>query len=137
MNKNAKFKAGCVRGVIIEKQRILLVNEKHEGNWETPGGRIDDNETVLNDALKREILEETGYDSNVLELLDFNIKQFPNKDRVFHALYKCKLAKRIAEPEADTAMRWFSTSEIKKNLEENKFDDHDKRVFEMFITEKI
>jgi ADP-ribose pyrophosphatase YjhB (NUDIX family) len=129
----AKFKAGCVRGVIIEKQKILLVNEKHEDNWETPGGRIDEGETVINDALKREILEETGYDSEVLELLDFNIHQFPNKDRVFHALYKCKLTEKIAEPEEGTAMKWFSKSEVKNLVEENKFDGHDKKVLEMFI----
>jgi ADP-ribose pyrophosphatase YjhB (NUDIX family) len=129
----AKFKAGTVRGVIIEKQKILLVNEKHEGNWETPGGRINEGETVINDALKREILEETGYESKVLEPLDFNIKQFQNKDVIFNALFRCKLTKKMAKPEAGTNMKWFSKSEIKRMLEENKFDDHDKKVFEMFI----
>jgi len=135
--ETAKFKAGTVRGVIIEKQKILLVIEKHEGNWETPGGRINEGETVINDALKREILEETGYESEVLELLDFNIKQFPNKDMLFNALYRCKLTKKIAEPEGGTDMKWFSKSKIKKILEEDKFDDHDKKVFEMFIKGKL
>lgn len=48
-----------VRGVMIEDNKILLGRHGEDGTWETFGGGLDFGEE-LHDALKREILEETG-----------------------------------------------------------------------------
>ena len=56
-----------VRGLLIKDNQVGLLHIKGDdplfgkrNHLETPGGGIDDNESPI-DALKREILEETGY----------------------------------------------------------------------------
>lgn len=49
-------------GIIVAEDRVLLVhNERRNGarDWSTPGGVIDDGETLL-EGLTREVQEETG-----------------------------------------------------------------------------
>ena len=48
-----------VRGVMMEGDKFLLGRHGEDGTWETFGGGLDFGEE-LRDALKREILEETG-----------------------------------------------------------------------------
>ena len=52
--------------VINDKNEILLVNTYH-GGWVFPGGQVEVGENVI-DAVKREILEETGIDVEVGEV---------------------------------------------------------------------
>jgi len=59
MNKIKNFNIG-VKGVIVKDKKVLLL-KRDMGNgqvfWDVPGGRIDDNEDIL-ETLKRELLEE-------------------------------------------------------------------------------
>jgi ADP-ribose pyrophosphatase YjhB (NUDIX family) len=50
-----------VTGVLIEDDRILLLNQDTDGprTWSLPGGKVEDGETLA-DALMREMREETG-----------------------------------------------------------------------------
>jgi ADP-ribose pyrophosphatase YjhB (NUDIX family) len=59
-----------VTGIIIENNKILLVKQKVEPNreWSLPGGRAEAGEK-LEDALNRELLEETGLATKVEKLL--------------------------------------------------------------------
>lgn len=62
---NRKYPPAPIVGagaVIIKEGKLLLVkraNEPGKGRWSVPGGIVDLGET-LNDAVSREILEETG-----------------------------------------------------------------------------
>lgn len=47
------------KSFIIRNGCILLLHSVHTGKWHLPGGHAHENET-FEDALKREILEETG-----------------------------------------------------------------------------
>ncbi|BAK54767.1 NUDIX hydrolase [Sulfurisphaera tokodaii] len=62
----------AVGGVIFNKQRkVLLVKRKNppnKGSWAIPGGKVKYGET-LEEAVKREIKEETNLDVRVKELL--------------------------------------------------------------------
>ncbi|MBO8167393.1 MAG: NUDIX hydrolase [Kosmotoga sp.] len=52
-----------VRGVVIEKGRILVVKHAHSNRppfWCFPGGRVEDDDETLARALQREMIEETG-----------------------------------------------------------------------------
>ena len=69
MNENYSFSIR-VTGVLIEDDEILVVKQKvsESRNWSLPGGRLERGET-LEQALKREIKEETGLIVEVVKLL--------------------------------------------------------------------
>jgi len=75
-----------VDGVIIDKNRILLVkrgNEPFKGKWSLPGGFVEYGETVEN-AVVREILEETNLSSDVKELI--GVYSDPGRDPRGHTI---------------------------------------------------
>jgi ADP-ribose pyrophosphatase YjhB (NUDIX family) len=66
MNAGSKTKATKIHlgiyGIYVQKDKILVIKKNrgpYEGMYDLPGGRIEPGET-LNEALDREILEETG-----------------------------------------------------------------------------
>ena len=50
----------AVRAVIMNGNKILMANLEKTGEFKFPGGGVKENET-LNEALKREVLEEVGF----------------------------------------------------------------------------
>ncbi len=61
----------CVGGVVVEDESVLLVRRSHapqKGAWTIPGGMVELGEKV-EDALRREIREETALDVEPLGLL--------------------------------------------------------------------
>lgn len=57
-----------VRAGIFEDDRVLLVQERSDGKWTMPGGWADVNETP-SQGVKREVLEESGYLVDEVELV--------------------------------------------------------------------
>ena len=61
-----------VGGVIIDRGRAVLIRRGTEpllGEWSIPGGTIEVGES-LEEAVRRELLEETGLEVRVLELIE-------------------------------------------------------------------
>src|ERR1700737_5171753 len=61
-----------VGGVVIENGRALLIRRGSEpllGEWSIPGGSLELGET-LEEGVARELLEETGLEVRVLELIE-------------------------------------------------------------------
>jgi len=70
-----------VGGVVIEKGRALLIRRGSEplrGEWSIPGGTLELGET-LQEGVARELLEETGVDVRVLDLIEVFDRIFPDK----------------------------------------------------------
>ncbi|MER6443975.1 NUDIX hydrolase [Streptomyces venezuelae] len=57
-------------GIVIEDDQILLLDQDtgSDRSWSLPGGKVEPGET-LEEALKREMLEETGVEIEVVRLL--------------------------------------------------------------------
>ena len=61
-----------VGGVVIERARALLIKRGSEpllGQWSIPGGTLELGES-LEQGVKRELLEETGLEVEVLEMIE-------------------------------------------------------------------
>lgn len=56
--------------VIMHESKLLLVNTRTSGKWFFPGGEVEIGET-LEDAIKREVKEETGIEVEVGKFLSF------------------------------------------------------------------
>jgi ADP-ribose pyrophosphatase YjhB (NUDIX family) len=76
-----------VRAIILHEGKMLCARLKADANnpakgtyWSTPGGGLDDGESLLN-GLRREMIEETGIAPRVGGLL--YIQQFPYGDREY------------------------------------------------------
>ena len=85
-----------VAGLIRNNKGELLLQKKSDGSWSLPAGAIEPSETP-EQAIKREILEETGYTTNKIRLCGvFGGERFrhvyPNGDQVEYlvALYECE-----------------------------------------------
>lgn len=59
-----------VTGILIENRKLLLVKQKVNSNreWSLPGGRVEAGEK-LDEAIIREVFEETGINTKVEKLL--------------------------------------------------------------------
>ena len=72
-----------VCGIILKDKKILGVNLTYQKGYALPGGMVEENET-LEEALRREIFEETGLEVIKAEYLgSYNIK----KETLFCYLY--------------------------------------------------
>lgn len=88
-----------VGGVVFEGEAVLLVRRGHpplEGAWILPGGLVEVGET-LEQAVTREVREETGWEVSVLklvELVDY-IERDPRGKVRYHYVIADYLCRRI------------------------------------------
>jgi len=84
-----------VDGVLIQNDSILLVQRKNipfQGSWALPGGFVEYGETT-EDAVVREILEETGLRVKILKLI--GIYSDPHRDPRGHTVTAAYLIDQI------------------------------------------
>lgn len=60
----------AVYGLILKDDEILVMNIKGVDSYFFPGGGVEQGE-ILEEALRREVKEETGFNVNVKKFLDF------------------------------------------------------------------
>jgi 8-oxo-dGTP diphosphatase len=83
-------------GAILKENKILLIKRKNnpfKNMWALPGGFVEYNEKV-EDAVIREVLEETGLNTKIIDLI--GIYSDPNRDprgHVVTVVYLLKIEK--------------------------------------------
>ena len=93
-----------VGGVVISDGRALLIRrgaEPLKGRWSIPGGRLELGETLA-EGVVRELLEETGLEVRVLELIEVFERIFRDADGrlQYHYVIADYLCERLAgEPQ--------------------------------------
>jgi ADP-ribose pyrophosphatase YjhB (NUDIX family) len=103
------------KALIVEDDKLLLVRE--DEGWELPGGRVDQGETNLIAALKRELMEELFLDINQEQLFFATIFKKKNGDDILVLVYKCSTIQdlntlRINDPDV-LEWKFFSRDELK------------------------
>jgi 8-oxo-dGTP pyrophosphatase MutT (NUDIX family) len=94
-----------VRVMLIEGDRVLLVQHTYQSGWFLPGGGIKKGET-LEDAARRESFEEVGAVLGPLQLLGIYSSFLEGKsDHV--AVFVCSSFHRDGSPDAEIAQTCF------------------------------
>lgn len=105
--------------VVDAENRLLLLKRSDSGRWGPPGGATEPGERV-EEAAKRETLEETGLEINEMSL--FGVfsgpelyYQYPNGDEVYNVtiVYLARDWRgEVKLNEEHTEFRWFAANEI-------------------------
>ena len=102
------------RAVLIDKDyRVALINAKNRGYYKLPGGGIDEGE-LISEALHREIVEEAGYEVDVLCPLGYTHEtrhQFKQFNVAYTFLVRASkfVGAKLEEDEAEDGfeLQWF------------------------------
>lgn len=108
-----------VGGLIKKDNKYLLIQEGKEvcrGLWNSPGGRLENGESIIEGAI-REIKEECGLDVNVLGLLNVTHLVMDDNDRVIFNFLTEPINDDIKiDNEEIIDAKWFTYEEIKDNF---------------------
>jgi len=111
-----------VGGVIFHNARVLLVKLTYgpaKGKWLIPGGLVDPGET-LQEAIKREILEETGQKINPLGIIGIRsmVRTTDNLTDLY-CIFLCQLESDpkplIKEDKEIREVRWIAMNELEED----------------------
>lgn len=118
-----RFKT-VVKALITHKGKVLLgrkeEDEEHPigGEWHLLGGHLEGGEQ-FEDAIEREVEEETGLEVDVHQIIDvmsFSWQKDGEKDSI-QVLYHCEAESKDAEPDEDLQdVEWVEPSEIEDKL---------------------
>lgn len=108
-------KGGCV--VVNGRSEILLVTNPSRDAWGLPKGHAEPGET-LEEVAKRETLEETGYEVEILRRLDDLVYSHGKTgESIRVAFYLAKPLKQVSE--AEERIEWKSLEDAKKLVYDN------------------
>lgn len=100
--------------VVVRFGRVVLMGQRRgshgAGTWSFPGGHLDAGET-LDEAARRELLEETGIVATDLRPLTYSESYFPLENKRYVTLYtECWFNDKRPEPkllEPHKCVGWF------------------------------
>lgn len=105
-----------VRAIVLnQNNEILLVKHTYQNNWFLPGGGVDKGET-FEQAIRRELMEETGYKADIIELFGVYQNTFEGKrdNIVVFVCKECKFIEFLPSPEIER-YDFFSVDSLPEN----------------------
>lgn len=88
--------------------------------WTLPAGSIDGSDDSIVEAARRELLEETGYDSTEAEVVEV-VNEYPSKFTHKIAVVKIKNARKVAEPKHEISESIKSINLLPSNYDREKY----------------
>ena len=109
--------------ILDDQDRLLLMKRSDNGCWGLPGGATDPGE-VIEDAAKREVLEETNLEVGEMSLFGvFSGSElyykYPNGDEVYNVtiMYLSRNWRgEVKLNDEHTEWKWFSVRDIPENV---------------------
>lgn len=115
-NNKVQFSAGGFGIIFDEQKRVLLVHRRDYDLWNLPGGVLELGEAPWEGAI-REIKEETGFDAEIIRLI--NVSHKPQKnDLIFTFLCKIISGQATLSDESDK-IEFFEINKIPHNTVPN------------------
>src|SRR5215472_9361588 len=108
---SAQFRI-AVSALLFDEHRILLAHRRDIDWWNLPGGAMELGETV-EEAVKREVLEETGLEVEVGQLVGVYSK--PQKREVVLTFLCKKVGGVLRETEESRECRYFALNDLPIN----------------------
>ncbi len=113
---------GCW-AVILNRNNEILLQQRNKapekGYWSIPGGKVEMFETI-EDAIKREVKEETGTDVEIKTLLGVCNHILPSENTHWVSTeFLCKIIHgepKIMEPTKHLDMKWFKLESLPENI---------------------
>lgn len=106
------------KAALFEPEGDVLVLRTNDESWELPGGRIERGE-VTEDALRREIREETGLDAEVGWPVYTAAWQNHDDDGRYSVVYRCHVESRaVTLSDEHVEAVWCSPSATDERLNE-------------------
>lgn len=108
------LKAGSI--IMNDEGKILLLTIPNRDIWSFPKGHMEAGETV-EQATRREMLEETGYEIDIIRQLSdiiYTHEKTGEPIRIFMTL--SMIAKKVNDGEEDIVKEWFTIEEAEKKL---------------------
>jgi ADP-ribose pyrophosphatase YjhB (NUDIX family) len=109
--RSATFRIG-VYAVIFDQERVLLAHRRDIDWWNLPGGGMEPDETV-EEAMRREVREETGLDVVVERLIGVYSK--PQKQEVVLTFRCSVVGGTLSATEESRECRFFSPDALPPN----------------------
>lgn len=105
-----------VSNVLIKDNKVLLALRSDWQRWETPGGKVDEDETII-DACKREMFEETGIilkgTAQFISYVDIARERTPGRRLImFHRWFDWEGEPKLMEPKKCLDIRWFDLQSL-------------------------
>ena len=122
---------GCWGIVTNNQNQILLIKKKVNDCWERPGGNVEVGE-MLEECIVREVEEEIGIKSKVVNFIAFDQVFFGSDKKhwvafCYHLKYESGEAKNM-EPKKHDDVKWFSFNDLPKKL-----SPHSKKAIEKYL----
>ncbi len=116
-NEGEIMKAGGI--ILNDNNEILLLTIPGKNIWSYPKGHIEEGETKEN-AAKREMLEETGYEVEILkELSDITYTNQETLEPIRIHMFLVRPITKINDGEEGIEKEWFSAEKAKNKLAPN------------------
>ena len=119
---HAPIMAVATMGILWNREKgILLELRTDTSQWCTPGGAIELGES-LEEALRREIKEETNLDFSTFSLFDIHANThmvYPNGDEVYYTDIVYEINDFYGEPKPDSEskeLKFFSLNDLPDNI---------------------
>lgn len=120
--RKANLRHACVNAIVVKNNKVLLGKRGtykgkkilEAGKWSLLGGFLDRDET-LEEGIKREVLEESGWKIDNLQL--FRINDDPNRpaeDRQnLDIIFIAKAIKKVKDNDEEvTQLKWFDIKKL-------------------------